>query len=94
MHLFELGKKIGEWKTPILHEIKIEDHILLLEAIHRQTGLAMMLGGNGKLAQAMGPDEEMTTKLPDPVNFILCHECFMSRFGELIEMINSNKKEK
>lgn len=35
----------------------------------------MMLGGHGGIAAVMGPDEEMTVPLMDPVRLTVCETC-------------------
>ena len=44
-------------------------------AVQRQTGLAMMLGGNGILASVMGPDEDMAEPMMEPVRLTVCENC-------------------
>jgi hypothetical protein len=68
------GKKIGEAGTPMFYTVKVERHIVDLQAVQRQTGLAMMLGGAAPLARVMGPDEEMTKSLPS-FEFTVCGGC-------------------
>lgn len=46
-----------------------------MQAIQRQTGLAMMLGGNGALASVMGPDENMTIPLSNKLTVMICDIC-------------------
>lgn len=57
--------------------IKIERFGLDLQALQRQQGLGMMLGGHGGLAMVMGPDEDMAQSLIDPVTLIVCQACEM-----------------
>lgn len=54
------NKKIGESNLPMFMRVRVQRHALKVEAIRRQQGLGMMLGGNGLLASVMGPNEEMT----------------------------------
>lgn len=69
------GNKIGKSGMPMFWRVRIERLGLKLDAIQRQTGLAMMLGGHGGIAAAMGPDEEMTVPLGDPVTLTVCETC-------------------
>ena len=54
---------------------KIERQGVKLDAVQRQTGLAMVLGGSAELAAVMGPDEEMTMPMMDPVSLTVCEGC-------------------
>jgi hypothetical protein len=76
-------KKIGHTGLPMFWTMKVERHGLDANAIRRQDGLAMMLGGNSVLANVMGADEEMTVPLMDPIEITLCEHCAM---GELCIM--------
>ena len=69
------GEKIGKSGSPMFWRVRIERHGIDLSAVQRQTGLAMMLGGNGGIAAVMGPDEEMTVPLMDPVTLTVCETC-------------------
>ena len=68
-------KAIGHAGVPIFWTICIERHGVKADAVTRQQGLAMMLGGNAALAAVMGPDEEMTMPLIDPVTVTICEPC-------------------
>jgi hypothetical protein len=69
-------KKIGEARVPLFYRVTINRHMLDLPALQRQNGLAMMLGGNGRLASVMGPDEEMTENLMNHAHAItICENC-------------------
>lgn len=72
-------KKIGECGLPFFFRLKVERFGVNLNAVRRQTGLAMMMGGNAILAQAMGPDEDMTMPLMDPLVLVVCEKCSMER---------------
>jgi hypothetical protein len=69
------GKGIGASGLPMFWTVRVERHGLKADAIQRQTGLTMMLGGHAGLARVMGPDEEMTTPLMDPVELTVCETC-------------------
>jgi hypothetical protein len=69
------GEKIGKSGMPMFWRVRIERHGVDLAAVQRQTGLAMMLGGHAGIAAAMGPDEEMTVPLMDPVTVTICDPC-------------------
>ena len=71
------GKKIGHTGLPIFWTVRIERHGVDLAAVGRQGGLTAFLGGRADLARIMGPNEEMTVSLMDPVELTLCEECAM-----------------
>lgn len=68
-------RKILECGLPCFYRVRIERHGVNIDAVKRQTGLAMMLGGHSGLARVMGPDEDMTVPLMDPQEFTVCEEC-------------------
>lgn len=70
------GKKIGESGLPMFWTVKIERHGVNMDTVKRQSGFAMAMG-NAMLASVMGPDEEMTTPLMDPVDITVCETCAM-----------------
>ena len=72
-------KKIGQTSFPSFYRVTLERFMLDPGAIQRQTGLAMMLGGNGALASVMGCDEEMTHDLMDKESFTVCEDCSTSK---------------
>jgi len=69
------GKKIGENRAITFFRITLERFILDIAAIQRQTGLGMMLEGNGYLAQVMGPDEDLAKSFDDPIQITVCESC-------------------
>ena len=71
-------RKLGETRVPLFYRLRIERHILNVDAINRHIGLTMTLGGNATLAAVMGPDEDMTTQMMDPVTVTVCEECSYS----------------
>lgn len=68
-------QKIGHTGLPLFWTVRIERHGIDLAAIRRQTGLTMMLGGNAEIAAAMGPDEDLTKPMMDPVTLTVCEAC-------------------
>ena len=68
-------KKMGDSGLPLFYRVRIERHIVKLDAVKRQAGLEMMLNGRVALAQVMGPDEEMTMPVMDPIEFTVCETC-------------------
>ena len=69
------GKKIGASGIPMFWRVTIERHGVKLDAVQRQQGLTMMLGGHAGLAMVMGADEEMTIPMMDPVTITVCEDC-------------------
>lgn len=77
------GTKV--WKNrPLAYRVVVETVVLDRAAADRQTGLAMLLGGNGRLAQVMGPDEDLAHTIDTTVNAV-CFDCMMEeRFAHLL----------
>lgn len=71
------GKNFGHTGLPLFWRVTIERFGVDMEAVRRQDGLAALLGGNSRLAQVMGADEEMTTPLMEAVTVTLCEKCAM-----------------
>jgi hypothetical protein len=69
--------KIGHTGLPLFWTLTIDRHGLDHGALTRNAGLTMMLGGHVALAQALGPDEEMTQKMMDTREITLCETCAM-----------------
>ena len=72
-------QKIGKSGISMFWIVKIERHGIKMDAVNRQQGLTMMLGGEAMLAQVMGADEEMTMPMIDPVKLTICETCAMGR---------------
>lgn len=68
------NKKIGASGVPLFYRVRIQRYGLKFDALNRQQGLAMMLGGNGFLAGMMGPDEDMAEKISD-IEVTVCEDC-------------------
>ncbi len=69
-------KKIGETGSPMFYTVKIKNHILDAQAIQRQQGLAMQMGGNGALATILGPNEDLAVTVGEYKEFMVCINCF------------------
>lgn len=54
--------------------VRIERQGIDMAAVRRQTGLAMVLG-SAALAMVLGPDEDLTTPLMEPVTLTVCETC-------------------
>ena len=65
--------KIGESIIPLFWVVKIERHGIDLKVTRRQQGFGMMIGA--ELAMVMGPDEEMTIPMMEPLILTVCETC-------------------
>lgn len=68
------GQLVGLTGLPLFWRVRIERHGIDLAAVRRQSGLALLLG-NADIAMAMGPDEDMTTPLMEPITLTVCETC-------------------
>ena len=68
------GHLIGVAGLPLFWRVRIERHGIDLAAVRRQSGLALLLG-SAALALAMGPDDDLTTQLIEPVTLTVCECC-------------------
>lgn len=68
-------RRIGEAGVPIFYRLQIDTFGLDLNALQRQQGLTMQLGGNAALAAAMGPDQEMAHPVGDTATLTVCQQC-------------------
>lgn len=77
------GNKIGSTGLPVFWTAKIQRHMVDLNAIKRQDGLAQMIGSPA-LAGVMGPDEEMTKPMGE-WDVTVCEDCASKMFYQLLE---------
>ncbi len=68
------NKKIGASGMPFFWRVRVERYGLKMDALSRQQGLGMMLGGHGLLAQVMGPDEDIAEKISS-IEITVCEDC-------------------
>jgi len=73
------SKPIGHTGLPMFWVVTVQRHGLNCDALMRQQGLTMQLGGNAALAGVMGPNEDMTTPLMDPAKVTVCETCAVER---------------
>lgn len=66
-------QKIGRG-GPTFSILSFDVYTLNIEALQRQQGLTMFLGGSASLAQVMGPNEDMAD-LVSSTKFTLCGNC-------------------
>jgi hypothetical protein len=74
------NRKILSSGVPLFWTLKMERHGVKLDAVSRQTGLAIFLGGNAHLAAVMGPDEDMTITM-DKLEVAICEDCAMANIN-------------
>ena len=72
------GQKIGHTGLPLFWRVRIERYALKIDAIQRQQGLTMMLGGQATLAAVMGSYEDMAEKILSK-EITVCEECAMKQ---------------
>ena len=65
-------QKIGQASFPTFYRVTLERFMLVPDAITRQTGLAMMLGGSARLASVMGANEDMAKPIMERESFAVC----------------------
>lgn len=68
------GQPFGNAGVPLFWRVTIERHGVLLDKVRRQDGLAQYMG-NSFLAGVMGPNEEMTQPMMEPVTVTVCEAC-------------------
>lgn len=66
---------IGTAGVPIFYRLKIDTFGLDLNALQRQQGLTMQLGGHAALAAAMGPDEDLAQPMGETATLTVCQHC-------------------
>src|SRR4051812_43025168 len=71
------GKGVMHTGIPQFFRVTIERMVANRQAITRQHGLEMMMGGNALLANIMGPNEDMAEVLDSVQNALVCHACAM-----------------
>ena len=67
-------KPIGHTGIPLFWRVRFQRYGVKIDAVKRQQGLTMMLGGHGLLAQVMGPDEDMAEKMFEN-EITVCETC-------------------
>lgn len=76
---------IGRSGIPLFWTVTIERHGLDLDAIRRHDGLAMMMGSHA-LAEILGPNEDLTIRVMEPIRLTICESCMMEKFPLLAEL--------
>lgn len=81
---------------PFFYRITIEHMGVDAQAVQRQHGLEMMLGGNAKIANVMGENADMGLPIGDATKGLLCQKCATDLdlpFAMIVEAMNSKDKE-
>lgn len=86
------GKPFGHTGLPVFWRVTVERHGVDLRAVRRQDGLAQFMG-NAALAQVMGPDEEMTKPMMQPVTLTLCETCALEEGIVATALLEAEKKD-
>jgi hypothetical protein len=88
------GKGVMHTGLPLCYRVTIERMGIDGRAVQRQAGLEMMLGGHAKIANVMGPDEDMGLPIGPTLRGLLCETCANSPgtfFGLIVESLNDAK---
>jgi len=70
------GQGVMHTGSPVFYRVSVEYLGVDLGAVRRQHGLELMLG-SPVLAQAMGPDEDLTQPLAEKKGLHVCLTCAM-----------------
>ncbi len=68
------NKKIGKSGLPLFMRVNVKRYGLNMQAVQRQQGLGMLLGGHGMLAQVMGSDDDMADIISENT-ITVCETC-------------------
>ena len=68
------GEKIGHTGLPLFWRVRIRRYGMKLDAVQRQQGLTMFLGGHAELAAVMGPNEDMAEQISE-IEITVCESC-------------------
>lgn len=68
------GKAIGEHPLKLFWVVKIQRHLIDMDAIRRFSGLALMYN-SAAMAAVMGPNEKMTKPAMAEVTITVCEDC-------------------
>ena len=80
-------QKIGKAGLPIFYTATIKTYGLKMDALQRQQGLGMMIGGT--LAMHMGTNEDLAEQVGDSAEITICADCYASKeypVAMLVEM--------
>lgn len=68
-------RKVMAAGMPLFYRVRIERYGIDMNAVKRQSGMEMLMNGHVSLAQVMGPNEDMTVPLMEPITFTVCESC-------------------
>ena len=77
------GLRFGAAGSVQITVAQVEQHIINMPAVMKQTGLAMAIG-SAPIARVMGPDEDMTWPVGGTRRFVVCMRCQEVPFGEIV----------
>lgn len=69
------NSKVLSHGKPLFWRVTLERFEVDLGALSRQDGLTQLLGGNARLAQVMGKDEDMAAPMMPPLKLTVCERC-------------------
>jgi hypothetical protein len=69
------GKGVVHTGVPLFYRVTIERMGIDARAVARQTGLEMMLGGHAKIANIMGPNDDIGLPIGPANEGLLCEQC-------------------
>lgn len=70
-------KKVLHTGLPLFWRVRIERHGIKMDAVRRQAGMEQLMNGSVALAMVMGPNEDMTMPVMEPLEFTVCEDCAM-----------------
>ncbi len=68
------GSLVGDHPLKLFWVVKIQRHMIDMDAVRRFSGLAQMFNSSA-MAQVMGLDEEMTKPAMEEVTVTVCEDC-------------------
>lgn len=83
---------IGKTGVPAFWTVKVEHHVIRMDAVRRQDGLTAMMDGHARLAQVMGQDAEMTNRIGEPIELTVCENCSRDEMC-LLEVVDRERNE-
>lgn len=92
------GKKLGasfrdNHSLPFFWKITFERFMLDDDAMRRQAGLEMMVGGHVGIAQALSPNEDLAKRISGPTTICLCEHCATNRQQVIAALAMEEEKE-
>jgi hypothetical protein len=91
------GKGVMHTGLPMFYRVTVEHMGIDVQAARRQMGLEMMLGGAGRIANVMGPDEDMGLPIGSANQGLFCETCANDlnfSFAEAVEALGRKDEDK